>query len=161
METTDGNGKVISKFNETLLQVEKIVAVVLAVVIVFIVAVVLLRILLDTYNLIFLDFFAGQNNTFEIYTDIFGKIINLLITIEFMTSIVKVLKTHEVGVLVLDVALITGLAICRKLIIFDYDKDNGNLLMGMSLLLVALGLFYFLVKFNGSKKMPDNDNKVV
>ncbi len=152
MDTKKWNVKFIDVFNDALLKIEKGVAVFLSSAIIFIVLIALLRLLQEIYDSLFLNFFAGKNNTFAVYSDIFGKIINLLISIEFMTSIVKVLKTHEVRILILDVSLITGLAICRKLIIFDYEHSDGHLIIGMALLLIGLGIFYFLVKFEPFKK---------
>ena len=71
----------------------------------------------------------------------------LLISLEFLSSILKVLKSHLIKVLVQDVILITALAIARKLIIFDYEHHEPMYIIALGVLLLSIGLFYFLIRF--------------
>ena len=112
---------------------------------------------MQTYDLVIRDFDPSHDASFAVYSDIFAKIITLLISIEFMNSIAKVLKTHEIRALILDVSLITALSICRKLIIYDFNGHDSLTTMALGVLLVAIGIFYFLVRFHKLNGHPTHD----
>jgi uncharacterized membrane protein (DUF373 family) len=99
-----------------------------------------------------LDFFDPEEISCEDYQLIFGKIMTLLISLEFMTSIIKVLKTHNVRTLNKDVVLITALAIARKLIIYDYDKAAPLSILTLGALLIAIGILYYLINRDPASK---------
>ncbi len=69
----------------------------------------------------------------------------MFISLEFMNSILKVIKSHDVGNLVLDVFLIAAMAIGRKLIILDYEKYSSDFLLSVAGLIISIGAFYYLV----------------
>ena len=123
----------------------------LSIIIGSIIVISLIRIGENFFQLFVTDFFQPQEITFNDYQEIFAKIMTLLISLEFLNSILKVLKSHDIKVLVLDVSLITALAIARKLIIFDYDKHDPLFTLVFGAILLFIGLFYFLVKLSDKK----------
>lgn len=124
---------------------EKIITVLIAVIIALIVVVSAIRIGKDFIDLFIVDIFEPKEISFEDYKSLFAKILTLLISLEFMNSILKVLKSHDVGAIVLDVLLIAAMAIGRKLIILDYDEHGADFILGLSALLISIGVFYYLV----------------
>lgn len=147
MENNDLYTRIHYRFN----QFEKVVTICLAVVIGMVIIVSLIRIMVDFYKLFALDVFEPTEIAFEDYQLIFAKVMTLLISLEFLNSIIKVLRSHKIRDLVLDVILITALAIARKLIIYDYDKHDAVHTLVYAGLLMAIGLFYFLVKYSRYK----------
>jgi hypothetical protein len=148
MDTEKNNfkNKTILVFNNILQNIEELVTIIVSMIIACIVIVALVRIIIQTYGLVILDFNTVQDISFTVYSDIFGKIMTLLISIEFMNSIAKVLRTHEIRTLLLDVSLITALSICRKLIIYDFNGHDALTTIALGVLLISVGVFYFLVR---------------
>lgn len=126
---------------------EQTIAGILAIFIGLIILVSILRFAQDFYHLFVLDIRTPENISFEDYQQLFGKIMTILISLEFMSSVLKVLKTHHIKTLILDVVLITALAIARKLIIFDYEHHDALTILAMGALLTSIGIFYFLIRF--------------
>lgn len=126
---------------------EQIIAGILAIFIGLLILVSILRFAQDFYHLFVLDIRKPENISFEDYQRLFGKIMTILISLEFMSSVLKVLKTHHIKTLILDVVLITALAIARKLIVFDYDHHDALTILAMGALLASIGIFYFLIRF--------------
>ena len=141
----------IDVFHKIFGKAEMVISLLLAIIILIIVFVALIRIIYFTYTLIVLDLYTPKNISFEDYKIVFGRVMTLLISLEFMNSIIKILKTHEMRTLILDVLLITVLAISRKLIIFDYDHHEPDIVFGLGFLLISIGIVYFLVKFSNFK----------
>lgn len=137
----------IKVFLEIFTKFEQIITILLSLIMGTIIIISLVRICSNLHELFVLDFLRPKQITFQDYQEIFGKILTLLISLEFMASIVKVLKSHKILTLIQDVVLITALAIARKLIIFDYEHHDPSNTIVYGGLLVSIGLFYFLVKF--------------
>ena len=125
---------------------EQIISLLLVVIVALIISISLIRIIQSFYEVFVSDLFRPANISFNDYQQIFGKIMTLLISIEFMASILKVFKTHEIRDLVKDVVLITGLAIARKLIVYDYDSHDPLTTIVLGGLLISIGIFYYLIK---------------
>lgn len=136
----------IDRFLKIFESFENIITMVLTTIIGLIIIVALFRVIYDVYTLFVADIASPVEITFKDYQSIFGKIMTLLISIEFLSSILKVLKSHEIKSLVLDVVLITALAIARKLIIYDYDHHDAITTFSLAAILLSTGLFYFLIK---------------
>lgn len=135
---------------------ENVITIVLSVIIGLMIIMSLIRVSQQFYLLFIADFLSPQEITFKDYQELFGKILTLLISLEFLSSILKVLKSHEVTVLVQDVILITALAIARKLIVYDYDHHDAMSIFALATLLVSIGVFFFLIRHNNSKKELKN-----
>lgn len=143
---------------------EFFISIILAILISGILGVAVIRIAVYSYLLIFSEVLTPTNIDYVAFNDIFGKIMTLLITIEFMNSILHVLKTGELKQLVKDVTLITGLAVARKLIIFDYSNSEHMQIIAMAIVLVSVGIFYFFIRTDTfstpfRSKKSDGDNE--
>ncbi|MFD0963774.1 phosphate-starvation-inducible PsiE family protein [Pseudofulvibacter geojedonensis] len=144
----DSSSKTILLFHKF----EKVITIIVSVIIGFIIIISLLRVISELYSIISSDILSPQLIQFKDYQSLFGKIMTLLISLEFLNSILKTLKSHEIKPLVLDVCLITALAIARKLIIFDYTKNDPLLTISFGGILVSIGVFYFLIKHHALVK---------
>jgi len=91
---------------------------------------------------------------------VFGFFLMVLIGLELLETIRAYLEEGRVHAEV--VFLVAIVAVSRKVIILDYKKIPVELLLGMSALIVALGLGYFLVRRAlshdyGTDKSPKNN----
>jgi uncharacterized membrane protein (DUF373 family) len=139
-------------------QFEIIITLVLSVILGLIIIVSLLRIVSDLFHLFLADLDSLQEIVFADYQSLFGKILTLLISIEFLNSTIKVLKSKDIKTLTLDIVLIAALAISRKLIIYDYSDMEPAKTITLGGLLLCIGLFYFLLRFNSSKPVVENEH---
>ncbi|MCB1801997.1 MAG: phosphate-starvation-inducible PsiE family protein [Gammaproteobacteria bacterium] len=76
--------------------------------------------------------------------EVFGFFLMVLIGLELLETIKAYLKEDRVHAEV--VFLVAIVAVSRKVIILEYEKAPVELLLGMSALIVALGIGYFLVR---------------
>lgn len=91
---------------------------------------------------------------------VFGFFLMVLIGLELLETIRAYLEEGRVHAEV--VFLVAIVAVSRKVIILDYKKVHIELLFGMSALIVALGIGYFLVRRalghrNGNDKSTKNE----
>tara|TARA_R110002072_G_scaffold226960_2_gene383855 strand:+ start:8693 stop:9151 length:459 start_codon:yes stop_codon:yes gene_type:complete len=130
---------------------ENYITIGLSVVIGFMIIMSFIRVSQQFYHLFYADFIDSKVIVFNDYQVLFGRIMTLLISLEFLASILKVLKTHEIKILVQDVILITAMAIARKLIIYDYERHEPMQTLVLGAILLSLGLFYFLIRSETKK----------
>ena len=140
-----------SKILNSFIRFEVIVTFILSLMVGLIVIISLLRIAQDFYLIFIQDIINLKSIVFEDYQSLFGKILTLIISLEFLNSIIKVFKSKDVKSLVLDVILIAALTIGRKLIIYDYKNIDPAQAITLGGLLISIGIFYFLIKFCRSK----------
>lgn len=76
--------------------------------------------------------------------EVFGFFLMVLIGLELLESIKAYLEEDRVHAEV--VLLVAMVALSRKVIILDYKEITPGMLYGMSALIVALGIGYFLVR---------------
>ena len=91
--------------------------------------------------------------------EVFGFFLMVLIGLELLETIKAYLKEDRVHAEV--VFLVALVAVSRKVIIMDYAELSPELLYGMSSLIIALGVGYFLVRralcvFSDTGKPPVN-----
>lgn len=84
--------------------------------------------------------------SYENFQILFGKVLTLLIILELNATILHALKKHQIKILLMDVILISGTAISRKLITMDYIKMEPDSVWSIAILLTSIGLSYFLIK---------------
>ena len=89
----------IDRIMNFFLRFEQVLTVIVVMIIAIIIAISVIRIIENIYTLFALDFLEPEDITFQDYQLVFGKILTLLISLEFMTSILKVLKTHKIKIL--------------------------------------------------------------
>lgn len=75
---------------------------------------------------------------------VFGLVLLVLIGIELLEAIQAYLKSHVVHV---EIVLLLGLiAVVRKVIVLDYERTSFEILLGISGIIVAVAVAYFLIK---------------
>lgn len=130
---------------------EETIIVILSVVIVFIIILSVIRVFGQFYHIFINNVMTHKEVKFSDYQDLFGKLITVFISLEFLSSVLKILNRPQIKTLVQDVSLITALAIFRKLIIADYNKNDLDSYLVLGGLIIATGIFYFLVNKVDSK----------
>jgi len=124
--------------------VEKIVAKVLSLALIFIVLVSLS----DLVIYLFKDTFNGKTD--KTLIEIFGLFLNILIALELLENITAYLRKHVVQV---ELVLVTSLiAVARKIIIFDSVKKDSQDLMALGFAILCLSIGYLLVRLTRPKK---------
>jgi uncharacterized membrane protein (DUF373 family) len=78
--------------------------------------------------------------------EIFGVFLNILIALELLENITAYLQKQ---ILQVQLVIVTSLiAVARKIIIFDLDKDNSEQkLISLGIAILALSISYLLVHF--------------
>ncbi len=79
--------------------------------------------------------------------DLFGVFMLVLIGIELLDTIKVYLRDNVVHVEV--VVLVAIIALARKVIALKLEKLSGDVIIGLGLLIVALGTTYYLIKKAG------------
>ena len=87
--------------------------------------------------------------------EVFGFFLMVLIGLELLETIKAYLEDDRVHAEV--VFLVALVAVSRKVIILDYREMSPNLLFGMSALIIALGVGYFLVRYALARPLRDKD----
>jgi uncharacterized membrane protein (DUF373 family) len=105
----------------------------------------------ETYELILPTFVPNHHTvSFGSYQKLFGKVMVVIISVEFLKTILKVIQKHQIDTIVQDVTLISGLAVGHELIIMDFDEHGAQSIFALGALLIGIGIFYHLVKTNGN-----------
>ncbi|MBW4514968.1 MAG: phosphate-starvation-inducible PsiE family protein [Timaviella obliquedivisa GSE-PSE-MK23-08B] len=96
-------------------------------------------------EIIFNDSFTEPDKLFSVtIIEIFGLFLNVLIALEVLENITAYLKNHTVQ---LELVVVTSLtAVARKIIIFDFAKDNGFQLIALATAIFALSISYWIVR---------------
>ncbi len=82
--------------------------------------------------------------------ELFGLFLNILIALELLENVTAYLKRNIIHVeLVITTALI---AVARKIIIFDFAKQNSTDMVAIAIGILALSISYWLVKKMKAKK---------
>ncbi|MFO7827786.1 MAG: phosphate-starvation-inducible PsiE family protein [Bacteroidales bacterium] len=89
--------------------------------------------------------------------DLFGVFMLVLIGIELLDTIKVYLRSNIVHVEV--VVLVAIIALARKVIALKTENMDGDKIIGIGILIVALGVTYYLIKRAGlmACKMDDDD----
>jgi uncharacterized membrane protein (DUF373 family) len=91
------------------------------------------------------EFAAGGLVEVAALKDTFGRILTILILIEFNHSIALAMHRRAGVLQVRVIVLISIIVIARKLILLDYTKVTLETLSGLGGLALALGLLYWLL----------------
>ena len=123
---------------------EQLVALALGLFIAVIIVLSLVRLFMSTLPLLFggiLDPLTPQ-----VFTNLFGMIMTVLIAMEFKHSIIRVALRKDGIIQVKTVILIALLAIGRKFIILDTAKTGAGTIAALAGALLALGVVYWLMR---------------
>jgi uncharacterized membrane protein (DUF373 family) len=85
--------------------------------------------------------------------DTFGRILTIVILLEFNHSIFVALTQKSGAIQVRIIVLITVLVVARKLMLLDYAAVNLDILLGFGALLLSLGALYWLISL-ADRKAP-------
>lgn len=85
----------------------------------------------------------------------FSLFLVLLIGLELLETVKAYFKEDIVHVEY--IILVAIIALARKVIVWDFDKYSNEELLGLSTMIVALGVTYFLIKKAGVKKRLHNN----
>ena len=82
--------------------------------------------------------------------EVFGLFLNILIALELLESITGYLKKHVVQV---ELVLVTALiAVARKIIIFDSTNKGSDKLISLGVAILCLSVSYLIVRFTRNQK---------
>lgn len=123
---------------------EQIVAIVLSIVISVIVVVALLELIGKVGRMVIAGALDPLDH--EVFQNVFGSIMTLLIAMEFKHSIIRVIERRESIVQVKIVVLIAILALARKFIVLDTAVTEPSLLAALGAVMLALGVVYWLIR---------------
>jgi uncharacterized membrane protein (DUF373 family) len=84
--------------------------------------------------------------------EVFGFFLMVLIGLELFETIKAYLDGDQIHVEI--VFLVALVAVARKIIIIDYEKYSPELLLGISSLIIALAVGFYLVKYTLAKFTP-------
>jgi uncharacterized membrane protein (DUF373 family) len=111
----------------------------------FVAIVIVYSVILVTIELA-VDFMLGRAfMEQELFQDVFGSILTILILLEFNHSIAVALK-HKIGIVqARTVVLIAILVIARKIILIDFKTASIEMLGAHAFVALALGALYWLL----------------
>jgi uncharacterized membrane protein (DUF373 family) len=123
---------------------EHVVALLLTVLIAVVIVIALWRLINAVWFLLIIQALDPLDH--EVFQEIFGHIMTLLIAMEFKHSILRVIARKERIIQVKTVLLIALLALARKFIILDLSALSASLLAALALSTLALGGVYWLLR---------------
>ncbi|MGK7895959.1 MAG: phosphate-starvation-inducible PsiE family protein [Xenococcus sp. (in: cyanobacteria)] len=136
------------KFLELVHWIEKIVAKVLSLALIFIVIVSLGDLVVYLAKYVFSEQAASFFN--KTLIELFGLFLNILIALELLENIIAYLRKNVIHV---ELVLVTSLiAVARKIIIFDSAKKDSDDLIALGFAILCLSISYVLVRLTRAKK---------
>ena len=116
-----------------------------------------LTLILGTLHLIYLEFNKIIDHPYflvDVSTlfEVFNLILIIAIGYELIRSLILIISSDTIPTIpIIQIAII---AVANKIITLDIKQTNVNILIGLALLIAALGLAYFLMKYN---RAPQNE----
>ncbi len=123
---------------------EQIVSINLILTIAVIIVMALGRLMFHVYHLMAMGAFDPLHH--EVFKEVFGMIMTLLIAMEFKHSILEVAIKGQSIIQVKTVVLIALLALTRKFIILDVKQMSAPHLAALAFSVLVLGLVYWLMR---------------
>jgi uncharacterized membrane protein (DUF373 family) len=109
-----------------------------------------LMLILGTIQLIFLEFKKITNSPYlliEVSTlvEVFNLILIIAVGYELIKALLLIISSNTIPTVpIIEISII---AISTKIITLDIKQTNSNVIISFALLIAALGLSYFLLKF--------------
>lgn len=120
--------------------------------------VLLIRLIVISYTRIFSKISIPTSISTDDISSFFGEVITIFILKEFTDSLMNLMKRGTFIELVKNVILVTGLAVLRKIILLDFiPHADYKEMISMAILLIALGLYYVLIKMRVKMNRPGKD----
>ena len=121
--------------------VERLVSKILSIALLVVIAVAILDLIYILIEDIAEDPLSFSNQSI---IELFGLFLNILIALELLENITAYLKKNIIHV---ELVIVTALiAVSRKIIIFDFSKQNSNDMVAIATGILALAASYWLVK---------------
>jgi uncharacterized membrane protein (DUF373 family) len=123
---------------------EQVVAVVLSLVIAVVIAIALVQLTLGVLPHVLSGAVSPLDH--EVFQNLFGMVMTLLIALEFKHSIIRVALRRESIVQVKTVILISLIALSRKFVILDTKTTDAATIAALSGATLVLGVVYWLLR---------------
>ena len=123
---------------------EQVVAVVLSLVIAVVIAIALVQLTLGVLPHVLSGTVSPLDH--EVFQNLFGMVMTLLIALEFKHSIIRVALRRESIVQVKTVVLISLIALSRKFVILDTKTTDAATIAALSGATLVLGVVYWLLR---------------
>jgi uncharacterized membrane protein (DUF373 family) len=123
---------------------EQVVAVVLSLVIAVVIAIALVQLTLGVLPHVLSGTVSPLDH--EVFQNLFGMVMTLLIALEFKHSIIRVALRRESIVQVKTVILIALIALSRKFVIIDTKTTDAATIAALSGATLVLGVVYWLLR---------------
>jgi uncharacterized membrane protein (DUF373 family) len=123
---------------------EHIVAIILSIVIVAVISIALIQLLARVTVMIMSG--PADPLEYEVFQSLFGRMVTLLIALEFKHSIIRVALRRESIVQVKTVLLISLIALSRKFIILDFKTTDAQTIIALAVATLVLGVVYWLLR---------------
>ncbi len=123
---------------------EQVVAVVLSLVIAVVIAIALVQLTLGVLPHVLSGTVSPLDH--EVFQNLFGMVMTLLIALEFKHSIIRVALRRESIVQVKTVILISLIALSRKFVILDTKTTDAGTIAALSGATLVLGVVYWLLR---------------
>jgi uncharacterized membrane protein (DUF373 family) len=82
----------------------------------------------------------------RVFQEVFGEIMTVLIALEFNHTL-HLVATREQSIIQIKVVLLIALlALARKFIILDLNKTSPEMMLGLAVITLVLGLTYWLIR---------------
>ncbi|WP_445367476.1 phosphate-starvation-inducible PsiE family protein [Methylomonas sp. BW4-1] len=92
----------------------------------------------------------------EIFQQVFGEIMTLLIALEFNHTLQYVVTREQSVIQTKVVLLIAMLALARKFIVLDLSKTSADVLLALAAATLVLGVTYWLVRERDDRLLEIN-----
>lgn len=141
----------LGKFTST---IEKVIVTIL----IFMMSLILISATLQLAYSLFMDFYTNKSLLISLNAlmSTFGGFLLILIGIELLETIKVYLKQNIVHVEV--VILVAIIALARKIVIINVEELSIDVSAGIALLILALGIAYYLIKKTGIMILSLNEN---
>ena len=123
---------------------EQVVAIVLSLIIAVVITIALIQLILRVLPLLLSG--AVDPLDQEVFQVLFGKVMTLLIALEFKHSIIRVAIRRENIVQVKTVILIALIALSRKFVVLDTKATDAATLAALAGATLVLGIVYWLLR---------------
>ena len=120
----------------------------IALILIGLIAVVIVMATLELTKEIFQLILADRMNPLDhpLFQTLFGQVMTVLIALEFKHSILRVVARKESIIQVKTVLLIGLLAISRKFIVLDLNEVQAEMVLALSVSVIALAIAYWIVR---------------
>jgi uncharacterized membrane protein (DUF373 family) len=142
MSTEDKFSRIIIVINKNIIRV--------------LIAVMTLMLILGTLHVIYLEFkkiTAPPYLLIDVFAllEVFNLILVIAVGYELIKALLLIISSNTIPtVQIIEISII---AISTKIITLDVKQTNSNVIISLALLIAALGLAYFLLKY--CKKLPN------